>query len=130
MPHAPYLECLARRLAGERHTVVYSGDTAPAVLVPLAEGTDLLIHKAYSHEALRAHGEGMSEPARAGLEQAYGATHSDARSVARIAREAGARLLALTHLLPEEQPEILTSAAQDEYDGQIVVARDGVTIEV
>ena len=74
VPHAPYLECLARRLAGERHTVVYSGDTAPApeVLVPLAEGADLLIHEAYSQEALRAHGEGMSEAARAGLEQAYG----------------------------------------------------------
>ena len=46
-----------------------------------------------------------------------------------IAREAGVAKLGLTHLLPEERPDDLAREATAEYDGEVIVARDGMTLE-
>ncbi len=46
------------------------------------------------------------------------------------AREAGARALVLTHLLPGEDPLAAAARAGERYDGPIEVARPGLVIEV
>lgn len=131
VPHASYLECFAWRVEADGQALVYSGDTraAPAALVPLADGAGLLIHEAFSDAALEAHAAEMPAAAREGLHGAYDATHTPVRDAARIAREAGVAKLVLTHLLPEERPDDLAREATAEYDGEVIVARDGMTLE-
>lgn len=132
VPHASYLECLAWRVDAGGRAIVYSGDTRPApdVLAPLAEGAGLLIHEAFSATALHAHSAGMPASAREGLRGAYATTHTPVREAARIAAQAGVPRLVLTHLFPEEQPDDLLREASAEFDGEVIVARDGLTLEV
>ena len=132
VPHASYLECLGWRLEAEGRTLVYSGDTRPApeVLGALAEGADVLIHEAFTEQALTAHTAGFS-PARAdGMREAFFSTHSPLGPVAKLAAETGAPRLVLTHLLAEESDAALVAEASRHYGGEIVVARDGLSLEV
>lgn len=132
VPHAPNLECLARRFEAGGRSLVYTGDTtyAPDTLVPLADGTDVLVHEAYTESCLARMAEGLSESARAGLYRGVGGTHSTAESAGRIARDAGVNTLVLTHIMSLEQDWELVEEARRAFDGTIVVASDGLSLEV
>ena len=132
VPHAPYLECLARRFEAGGRSLVYTGDTtyAPEALVPLADGADVLVHEGYTEMCLERMAEGLSESARAGLYRGVGGTHSTAYSAGRIARDAGVRTLVLTHLMPLERDWELVEDARRAFDGTIVVASDGLSLDV
>jgi ribonuclease Z len=99
-------------------TVVYSGDTRPnAAVIAAAQGADLLVHEATF---------GEEEHARA-IETG----HSTAREAAEVARAAGVKRLALTHISPRytrDAPELLAEA-QAVFPAT-VVARDGLSLEV
>jgi ribonuclease Z len=97
-------------------TIVYSGDTAPSDVVrALAEGADLLVHEATfgSEEA----------------ERARETMHSTSVAAAEIARDAGVRLLALTHLSPRYFGPELAREAREVFP-QTVVPRDFDIIEL
>jgi len=97
--------------------VVYSGDTRPtAGLVELARGADILVHEATFAEELaeRAHEDG----------------HSTAAEAAGVARDAGARLLVLTHLSSRyPEPGTLLDEARKVFP-RVVVAEDLMELEV
>jgi ribonuclease Z len=97
-------------------TIVYSGDTAPSEIVQaLAEHADVLVHEATfgDEEGLRA-AETM---------------HSTALQAAELARDAGVRLLALTHLSPRYfGPELVREAR--EIFPNTVVPRDFDVVDV
>ena len=132
VPHAPYLECLARRFEAGGRSLVYTGDTtyAPEALVPLADGADVLVHEAYTESCLGADGGGpVGVGARGAVSRGAG-THSTAESAGRIARDAGVGTLVLTHILSLEHDWELVEEARRAFDGTIVVASDGLSLEV
>lgn len=99
--------------------IVISGDTRPcASLTEAAKGCDLLVHEATFSD---------DEQARA-LET----RHSTAREAGRVAKEAGAMKLVLTHLSSrhDTNPKLLLEQAKQEFNGPCDVAYDGFCLEV
>ena len=99
--------------------VAVTGDTRPcAATAEAARGADLLIHECTFGDA---------EGARA-----VETTHSTAREAGRVAREAGAERLVLTHLSTryDTDPSPLLAQATEEFSGAVEVARDGLIIEM
>ena len=100
-------------------TVVYTGDTVPTeAVVAASDDADLLIHDATFAEDRR--------------ERAEATAHSTAKQAADVAREAGAKRLALTHVSTRYggDPSPLAHEAEDAFGGESFVARDGQEIEV
>jgi ribonuclease Z len=99
-------------------SLVYTGDTRPSLaVVEAAKAADLLIHEATF---------GGDELARA-----KETGHSTAAEAARVALEAGARRLVLTHISSRynrDTSELLAEAKA--VFPETVIARDGMTIEV
>ena len=96
--------------------IIYSGDTAPCQAVEvLADGADVLIHEAtfLSDDRARARETG----------------HSTAAQAAEIARDAGVRLLALTHLSTRYFPREIRDEARAVFPAT-VVPRDFDAIDV
>ncbi|HXV57580.1 MAG TPA: ribonuclease Z [Gaiellaceae bacterium] len=96
--------------------VVLAGDTAPAAgVLEVAEDADVLVHEATFSEEER--------------ERAEETSHSTAAGAARLARDAGVALLALTHLSNRYfGPEIVREAR--EIFPETVVPRDFDIIDV
>jgi ribonuclease Z len=96
-----------------------SGDTRPtAALAAAARDVDLLIHESTFCD---------DEQARA-----VETRHSTAREAARVAAQAGARRLVLTHLSSryDKEPARVAAEAATEYAGPLQVADDGLVIEL
>ena len=134
VPHVDYLECLARRFEVGGRSFVFSGDTsyAPEVMVPLADGADVLVHEAFTEAVVdRTAEQGrFSAEQRERMSAALAGTHSRASSAGKIATAAGVGRLVLTHLLAAEREEELIAEAQQEFGGEISVAADRMTFEV
>ncbi|HEX9244084.1 MAG TPA: ribonuclease Z [Anaeromyxobacter sp.] len=99
--------------------VVVSGDTRPCRgTIEAARGADVLVHDSTFGDAEQARAEETM--------------HSTAREAGRVATEAGAGRLVLTHLSTRYDREfaILAEEARAEFAGALEVAADGMTIEV
>ncbi|HZH03155.1 MAG TPA: ribonuclease Z [Myxococcaceae bacterium] len=99
--------------------VVLSGDTRPCqAMVRASAQADLLIHESTFSDDEQ--------------ERAKETRHSTAREAGRVAREAGARRLILTHLSSRHDvdPAKLLHQAREEFKGQSEVAFDGLTVEL
>ena len=131
VPHVDYLECVARRLDCDGGSMVYSGDTRPApeVLVPLADDVDVLIHEAYAQAAMEQFASALPERVQPNVYRAFESSHSEAVAVGKLAAEAGARRLVLTHLLPQESDASVIDACAEHFPGEIIVAHDGLQLE-
>jgi ribonuclease BN (tRNA processing enzyme) len=132
VPHAPELQCFGWKITSGESTVVYSGDTsaAPDVMVPFATGADLLIHDAFSEEAFARLISGLAPDLQSVLRDRVPSTHSEARDVGRIAEAAGVKRLALTSIFETEEAESLREGAAEHFSGPVVVAEDGLVLEV
>jgi ribonuclease Z len=98
--------------------VVYTGDTRPTrKVLTAAQGADLLIHEATFSEEEK--------------DRARSTGHSTALGAARLARDAGAVRLVLTHLSARYADDVdpLVREARSAFPG-VRVGRDGMTVEI
>jgi ribonuclease Z len=96
--------------------VVLSGDTAPSERISaVAHGADLLIHEATFLEEER--------------ERAAETSHSTALAAARLATDAGVKMLALTHVSPRYSGGELRDEARTVFENTIV-PRDFDSVEI
>ena len=105
--HRP--ESIAYRLDTDDGAFVYTGDTEYSQsVVELARGAHTLLIECSFPDDTPVPG------------------HLTPSSVARIANESGVRRVVLTHLYPAVDDASLVSEVSERYDGEIVVAEDGL----
>jgi ribonuclease BN (tRNA processing enzyme) len=109
--HSP--ESIAYRLDGPEGAFVYTGDTGYSeAVVELANGAHTLLIEC------------------TGPDDAPPPHHLTPSGVARIAREAGVERVVLTHLFPSVDDDRLPSLVAGDYDGEVIVAHDGLRLRV
>ncbi len=113
LPMAHAERSIGFRLEAEGRSLVYSGDTDDCPnIVKLGKEADLLILECSFPEERKK--EGHLTPALAG----------------RIAREAKAKKLLLTHFYPVFQDHDIREECRKEYPGQILLAVDGMKVSL
>ena len=132
--HPPLVDTFALSFKTDRTHVVFSGDTAKLeALEDFAKGADLLIHEAMLESALPALmariGNGTDK-----LMKHWLRSHTFAHDAAITAQNAGAKRLALSHLIPSDDPDYgpkdWQTACEGHYDGTLIVGRDGLRIDL
>ena len=130
--HPPLIDCFALSFKTDTTHVVFSGDTAPIeALEDFARGADLLIHEAMLEAALPALmariGNGSDK-----LMAHWLRSHTFAHDAAKTATNAGVKRLALSHLIPADDPTYgkpeWQAAVADHWDGPLIVGHDGIKI--
>ena len=132
--HPPLVDCFALSFRTADRHVVFSGDTAPLpALEDFARGADLLVHEAMLESALPALlariGNGSDK-----LMAHWLRSHTFAHDAAHIAEAAGVKHLALSHLIPSDDPAYgekdWQEAVKDVLSVPMTVGRDGIRIPV
>ncbi|RCS60909.1 MBL fold metallo-hydrolase [Microbacterium sp. JB110] len=121
--HHPMAPAFAYRFDTEHGSVTISGDTAPCDnLVRLARDTDLLLHEAIDLDMLAAQ---YSDTAmlKATMDH-HRRSHTTPADAGRIAARAGARHLALHHLVPSHAHPEVWHGAQQTFDGPLTIPED------
>jgi ribonuclease Z len=127
------LPCFAYRFDGpDGRSVAFSGDTVPCdAMAELARGVDLLVHECNFPD------EEVETRKRLGFAWYI---HSTPSGVGKVARAAGAKRLALNHFVgwndfsaehePYDWDTIAPPAIGKDYDGEIIVGRDLMRLEL
>ena len=136
--HAPIAPAFGYRISYKGRVVVVSGDTkaAPAIAAA-ARGAYLLIHEALQPTLVAGITQGLD---RAGQKRTAQITrdivnyHTTPEQAAALAKQAGVRMLVLTHIAPPVpfrflEPAFLGDAAKL-YAGPIRLARDGLLLHL
>jgi len=131
--HSPVAPVVGFRADYKGRSAVISADTVYCEnLVRASKDTDLLVHDALSEELLTM----VSEAQTAAGNRARGSIlhdvldyHATAPQAADAAQKAGAKALAITHVVPplplKGLEEIFLAGAEDHYDGPLWIANDG-----
>lgn len=132
--HPPLIDTFALSFKTNQTHVVFSGDTARLeALEGFAHGADLLIHEAMLESAL------PSLIARVGngsekLMEHLLRSHTFAHDAAITATNAGVKRLALSHLIPSDDPSYglkdWEEACAGYYEGELIVGQDGIKIDL
>ena len=130
--HPPLIDCFALSFKTEDLHVVCSGDTAPfAALAEFAKGADLLVHEAMLESALPALMARIGNSSEK-LMAHWLRSHTYAHDAAQTATRAGVKRLALSHLIPSDDPNYdetdWNSAVEGHWDGPLIVGKDGLKI--
>jgi ribonuclease BN (tRNA processing enzyme) len=119
LPH--FITNVGLRLESESLTLAYTGDTGPTDdLAALGRDADVFIVEATDRNQ-----RSLTPPAPEGPH-----FHLTAQEAGRAAAAAGARWLLLTHFWPGNDREASRAAAAGEFDGEVLVAEDGLILEL
>jgi ribonuclease BN (tRNA processing enzyme) len=127
VPHPPVVPAFAYRFDTPDRSIVISGDTARSDnLIRLAKGADVLVHEALFVDAVDR--IVAKVPNAKTLREHIIASHTSAEDVGRVARDAGVKLLVLSHLVPPDDPAVTEQmwldAVRVYYQGPVVVGKD------
>jgi ribonuclease BN (tRNA processing enzyme) len=125
--HPPVVPAFGYRFDTRDRSIVISGDTAPSdELIALARGADVLVHDALFAPAVDRLVAGVQNATR--LRASIMSHHTSAEDAGRIAQMAGVKTLALSHLIPADDPTVTDQmwidAARLHFRGTIVVGKD------
>lgn len=132
--HPPLVDCFSYSLETPKSHIVFSGDTAPIeALTDFARGADILVHEAMLKSALPALmariGNGSDK-----LMAHWLRSRSFAHEAARTAQNAGVKRLALSHLIPSDDPTYgpkdWQDACADHHQGDLIVGHNGRRIDL
>lgn len=127
--HPPVAPAFGFRFETAAGSVTFSGDTCSTPnMVRLARDTDLLLHEAIDFDFVEhKYANAANDGDRAARDHHY-KSHTSVVGAARVAQEAGARQLALHHLVPgTAKPEVWAEAGRH-FDGPFFVPDDLDTI--
>lgn len=132
--HPPLVDTFALSFKSDSTHVVFSGDTAPLVeLEEFARGADLMIHEAMLESALPALMERIGNGSDR-LMKHWLRAHTFAHDAAKTAVAAEVKQLALSHLIPSDDPAYTDAhwrdAVADIWDGPLYVGKDGMRIDL
>lgn len=131
-PGAERFVSLSYRFDTPDRSIVFTGDTGPSdKVVALAQGADLLVSEIIDVDGtldqIRAQRSDVSEAALATVASHFEHEHLVAAEAGRLAREAGAGALVLTHIGGAETPADIArlhAGVAAEYGGPITFAND------
>ena len=131
--HAPVHPAVGYRISYKGRSLVISGDTKPSPAVQReATGVDVLLHEALSAPLIGLLRDAAAQARRPNLVKVMDDVvdyHSSPEEAAKIARQAGVRLLLLHHIAPPlplpGMEQAFLGSARDIYAGPIRVGSDG-----
>lgn len=126
--HQPIPQAFGFRFDADGASAVISGDTAYSPeLIELAQGCQLLVHEAFVHWQFHEFRRNLPEERRMAI-QGY---HTPTDQVGRVAAEAGAGALALTHFVPVTfDRERLAREVRADFAGPLFLGEDLMSFEV
>ena len=118
VPHGHIKPAFGYKITTPDKSIVISGDTAYSEkLIEMSKGVDILVHEVLNDESLKKTPEKL---AKYFLE-----AHTTSSAVAKIANAARPKLLVLSHVLNDDEPEESTAEqVRKHYDGKVVLAHD------
>ncbi len=126
--HAPIVHAFGFVFDDGTCRAAVSGDTRYCPdLIGAARDVDLLVHECFIHREMQPV-PGVRSPETVAAVAGY---HTLSAEVGRVAREAGAKALALTHFVPTrfDREAVLAEVRQD-YTGPILIGEDLMRIDV
>lgn len=123
--HPPVAPAFAFRFDTAAGSVTISGDTAPCEnLVRLARDTDLLLHEAIDFNWVhRAYSRDGGAVGQASIDH-HRKSHTSPEDAVELANRAGARTLALHHLVPGTAPRAVWERAGAGFNGTFLIPDD------
>jgi ribonuclease Z len=127
--HVQVDEAFGFRLDNSGSSIVISGDTRRSEnLIQHSQGVDILVHEVIQRDPGAAN---ITDPWLAGRRRAVNAYHTPSDEVGKIARDAAAKQLVLSHLVMRGGgPDALLEDVSKDYSGPITVGEDLQTFEV
>ena len=132
--HPPIVDTYALRFDHGGQRIVISGDTAfMPEMIDFAKGADILVHEAMLVEGVEALVAKMTNGDDR-LRTHILRSHTSAADVGRIAAEAGVGRLALTHMVPNGDPDFTDAhwsrEVRKHWNGPLDLGRDGMRFEI
>jgi ribonuclease Z len=122
--HGPVRPALGYRFEGGGRSLVVSGDTRPSEnLIRWSQGVDCLIHECCEMARTTWYPD-CGWPTLEEKIRDLASYHTQPEDLGRVAREARARALVVTHLMPGSVPEELAAAARRHYAGPVTIGED------
>ena len=122
--HPPIAPAFGFRFETSEGSVTFSGDTTYTQnMVRLAKNTDLLLHEAIDFDWVETRYGGPSGRTNPGKDHHYKA-HTSVEDAARVATEAGAKQLALHHLVPGTAKDAVWQKAAEHFSGTFYLPKD------
>jgi ribonuclease BN (tRNA processing enzyme) len=127
--HGYVKPALGFRFDGDGRKLVISGDTAPCdALVEASGDADVLVHEMTAGLPDQCDKHGPSSKDLNEFRQRIAASHTCSHEVGKVAADAGARHLVLSHLSPRLDEAAARGVIEQDYGGQVTFGYDLLTL--